>query len=207
MDGSKAMRDAIQRELRRSLMVPVIRDTDQQSITSPTNVGRTGTVSWLISYRAADDLLPDECTQPWTPYAAGNATAQLTTERLRIAAPAATDSLYYRIAQAQLSNTRGVLYEASVRMNTSESAANQGAALTLFDGAWQWTCWVRVDGLNLDGEPSVAFDFAGGFHRIVIVTQGMAAQLFLDGQWVQSGGPTNVTTQQAATFGSWIAKE
>lgn len=131
------------------------------------------------------------------PDVAGKAT------RGRMPAAPPVSSLYYSYDIATLSNATGATIEAQVRVNTSDSGANKGSALSICDGSFQFILWLRADGLNIDGQADVAMDLATTAHRIKFSAIGDSCRVWVDDQLRQTGTYANVTALQRATFGSW----
>lgn len=206
VQGSRALRDLMQSELRRTLAMPVIRDTGQQvPPDSPVTVARTGAPTWLVQYDAALGHLPSASSPAWTNHSTGSPTETVAAGLLTVTAPTSSDSLYYGYALPALDNAVGALTEWLVRVTASDSGANKGAALGFSDGARQWMAWCREDGLNLDGQPDVPWDLTTEAHWVRIIAKGVGATLYVDGQAVQTGGPANVTTAKSVEWGSWVA--
>lgn len=59
------------------LPVPLVRDTMQVPVASPTPLPRVGAGDWLVNYRAASLVTPDADTPAWTAHLTGSATAEI----------------------------------------------------------------------------------------------------------------------------------
>lgn len=77
-DATRQLRDLIRQELDRSgVPLPVIRDTNQNPVTSPAVITRTGAATWEVYYKAQTALTPDASTPAWTRTAVGGVVTEV----------------------------------------------------------------------------------------------------------------------------------
>ena len=118
-----------------------------------------------------------------------------------------SDTLYQLRELPTLTSAEGAVLQACLRVNASDSGAHKGSALAVFDGTWQTVVWLRADGLNLDGQAHVDVDLSEGRHWVTLVVRSGWAEVYVDGNLIQSGAVGNPTTAQGVTWGSWTTKD
>jgi len=147
-------------------------------------------------------VLPEADDPVWVEMRGGDPVAAVSSGVLTIADDAAAEFLYYG-AEPELDNDAGTWLEARVKVaDATGLAANRGSALAIHDGTYQFTVWLRSDGLNIDDEADVALDFTE-WRRVRFVAKGKGCALFVDGDLRQTGSYMNESTKQLVTFGSW----
>ena len=204
MSTSRSLAEAIRREVAALVRLPVVTDTGQNVVSSPTTLVRTKTSTWLADYQASSNTLPANDTPAWVEYQAGNATQAVTTGVLTITSNATTDSLFNYVTLSGLDASKGSLIEARLCVTTDAAAVNGGACLAVFDGSRLSVVWLRTDGLNVDGSADVPVTLSDAEHRVAMHVQGDAVSVYVDSELVQTGQPATSTTLEAAAFGSWV---
>ena len=156
----------------------------------------------MFAWEYDGDVLPDADDPVWIEMRGGDPEAAVSSGVLTITDDAAAEFLYYGAAP-ELDNTTGTWLEAWVKVaDATGLAANRGSALAIHDGTYQFTVWLRSDGLNIDDEADVALDFTE-WRRVRFVAKGKGCALFVDGDLRQTGSYMNESTKQLVTFGSW----
>lgn len=153
------------------------------------------------------DVLPTADDPAWSAELAGTAAEAVSGGLLTVTADAAGESLLYVFAAPTLSNTRGTTVECNVQIASSDSASNQGSALCIMDGAYQFVVWLRAGGLNVDGAADVPCTLSDRKHRIKFHAKGGGCRVEVDGLLRQTGVWMNETTKNALTFGSWARED
>jgi hypothetical protein len=157
---------------------------------------------WLVWYPA--DALPEASDPAWNESLAGGVTRSVADSVLTIVDTIADAGwLYYVYDLPALSNTLGTVFEARLKVTADAADENQGAVLSLLDGAYQFAAWLRHDGLNIDGEVDVPADLTY-FRQIRLEVQGQYAHLWLDGVEQQAAGFMNPTSEKKIIFGTWM---
>ncbi len=156
---------------------------------------------YFVDYDA--DALPDAATPAWTKVEAGSPAASVSSSLLSLVTDAASESIYYVLAEAGLSNARGTMVEARLRVNSSTATANEGAALSIRDGTHQFTAWLRAGGLNIEGGSDLACTLSTGLHVVRFTARGDACRLYVDGNLRAMGTSCGDTADQEVSFGSY----
>lgn len=158
--------------------------------------------SWLVLYPA--DYLPDASDPVWTEFLSGPVVHAVAGSIFTITDTlGAAGYLYYEYDLPVLNTTQGAVVEARVKIVASDGGENQGAALSLFDGAYQYAVWMRLAGINLDGAANVAADMST-FRLVRLTTQGGYCHLYLDGEHQQGAPYMNPTAEKKIVFGTWV---
>ena len=175
--------------------------------------------NWLVDYRAFVD--PDADDPAWVEVLNGDyfTVVHFTADGIfTIIDDADAEYLYYTSSQPTLDNEIGTMLEAEVAITTSEGGVriydssaddwsggpNRGAAMSIFDGTYQFTVWLRFDSLNIDDEDSIAIDLTDS-HTIRLEARQKVCKVYVDKVLKQTGGFMNSTTERLLTFGSFIS--
>lgn len=206
MDLSHDLRSLIQREVRRTVPLPVVRDTGQNPPDAQASIARTTAATWDIWYQASSGNLPEADTPAWTEHETGTPSATVSGGVLAVVADGgAAESDYWGYSNAAFTGPCEI--EALVKVSSADAGAHKGSCLSLHNGTWQFVVWLRDDGLNIDGEADVAVTLSDDYHRVRMVVRDKACEVYVDGTFLQRGGPANATTATGVTFGSWTSKD
>lgn len=157
---------------------------------------------WLVLYPA--DYLPDASDPVWVEFLSGEIAHEVAGSIFTITdLLGAAGYLYYEYDIAALETLEGAVVETRVQIDADDAAVNQGAVLSLFDGTFQYTVWLRADGLNLDGQADVPADLTT-FRLVRLETQGGHCHLYLDGEHQQAATYMNPTAEKKIVFGTWV---
>jgi len=157
---------------------------------------------WLVYYEG--DVNPDADTPAWTETLSGTVAHSSDGDVFTVTDNTDDEHLYYSSpTQATLDSAIGSILEVRVRVSVGGTGTNRGAAMSIFDGTRQYTCWLRSDGVNIDGSPNVAINMTG-WRRVKLIGKGAGCQLFIDGDIRQVGSYMNPTVKQQFAFGSYV---
>jgi len=205
-DPGREQRELIDQRIRKLTGQPVVRDTGQAAPASPSTLARTEPAAWLVEYRATCDELPQDDAPPWAEHHSGSPEVAVGGGVLSVVVDDGySESEYWGMVHAGFAPASEL--EAFVRINSAASAVNQGSALALFNGAWQFVVWLRAAGLNIDGQVDVAVTLSDDYHRVRLVTTGEYCEVYVDGEFMQAGYGANVTSAKGVTFGSYTTKD
>lgn len=207
---ARELRELIQKEIRRGVVRPVMRDTTQGGAVADAVVlprVDSNPDQWFVWYEAADDVTPDGDTPAWVDVEDGSPVAAVADDLLTVEAPTTYDSLFYSYEYVGLDNDSGTTVEASLRVVSDDSGANQGACVAIADGDRLFVLWLRADGLNIDGQANVPLGLSDALHRVRFRGEGNRCDVWVDGLWRQTGVASGPTTAAGVAFGTWVSND
>jgi hypothetical protein len=142
----------------------------------------------------------------WDKHLTASATAAVASNLLTLDAPTSADKLFYSHPINAAGSGRTVMAEFALKVTDSGTAVNTGQCVTIFDGSWQYTLWLREAGLNIDGEPEVEIALNDYEHRFLFTSDGAGScRVIVDGQFLQQGTASTATTKTDVAFGTWVS--
>ncbi len=157
---------------------------------------------WNVVYDG--DVLPASDTPTWTKSSSGTVGESTDGSTLTLTDDTDAEYVYYTLAVTGLSDAVRTVLEGRLKVTEPDGQdTNTGLQMSIFTGTYQYTAWLRSDGVNIDGLADVSIDMST-WRRVRLVAQSGGVNLYIDGDLRQRGGPANPTTASKISFGTWI---
>ena len=160
----------------------------------------------LVSIQGSEDLAYEANVIPsldgWEDEVTGDVTETCSGSILHTVV-ASTNSIYHWRTLDTADQNVGMTLAARVRITSATAGTNRGLCLSLRDGTYQSTLWLRPTGLNIDGAVDANCVLDNAYHVIRFSSQRGYCRAYLDDMLLQYGTYMNSCSEKGATFGSW----
>ena len=153
---------------------------------------------WEVWYDSDTD--PDAADPVWVETAVGVVYNDTANGIFQMINTGAANELYYYTDISGLDSAKGTKCDTRLRVRSDVAALNQGAVITLYDGARQYTTWFRADGFNIQGSADYPIDMST-WRDIHIEADANVISVWVDDLLLQTGASVGVSALERALFG------